>query len=218
MDGAQMASIAISRHRARASASFRRETKVFEGGIQSGLNYMITLDGVIGSRGGIPPIEGGKVIGAIGVSGHGVEDDHIVAEAPAHQVAAHLLPEGRLVEGAVAPEALPSGVEGECRVIGAGTSQDRVDLVPVHPLLAQLPAEGLGGARAERRSALHPQGGEAGVVEQPLRRQRLHSRVDRQGVEPGLGEATAHLRLAARAMRQVAIRQGQGGGQRGSGP
>lgn len=37
MDGAQMASIAISRHKARASASFRRETKVVEGGIQSGL-------------------------------------------------------------------------------------------------------------------------------------------------------------------------------------
>ena len=32
-----MASIAVSRHKARASASFRRETKVFEGGIQSGL-------------------------------------------------------------------------------------------------------------------------------------------------------------------------------------
>jgi len=81
MDGAQMASIAISRHRARASASFRRETKVFEGGIQSGLNYMITLDGVIGSRGGIPPIEGGKVIGAIGCSGGSGWHDEVTCKA-----------------------------------------------------------------------------------------------------------------------------------------
>lgn len=41
-------------HKARAAATFRRETKAFEAGIQGGLNYLITLDGVIGSRGGIP--------------------------------------------------------------------------------------------------------------------------------------------------------------------
>jgi glc operon protein GlcG len=31
--------------------------------------YALTLDGVIASRGGIPLIEGGKIIGAIGCSG-----------------------------------------------------------------------------------------------------------------------------------------------------
>ncbi len=83
MDGAQMASIAISQHKARASASFRRETKVFEGGIQSGLNYMITLDGVIGSRGGFPLIEGGKVTGAIGCSGGSGSQDEVTCKAGA---------------------------------------------------------------------------------------------------------------------------------------
>ena len=39
----------------------------FEAGIQAGNNYLITLDGVIGSRGGIPLLEGGKLIGAIGI-------------------------------------------------------------------------------------------------------------------------------------------------------
>ena len=35
----------ISEHKARASANFRRETKVFENGIQlNNLNYLITLD------------------------------------------------------------------------------------------------------------------------------------------------------------------------------
>src|SRR6202162_4984058 len=33
MDGAQIASIAISEHKARAAATFRRETKAFEAGI-----------------------------------------------------------------------------------------------------------------------------------------------------------------------------------------
>jgi len=49
---------------------YRRETKAFENGIQQGgLNYLLTLDGLIASRGGIPLIEGGKLIGAMGCSG-----------------------------------------------------------------------------------------------------------------------------------------------------
>ena len=69
MDGAQLASIQISEHKARYAATWRRESKVAESGIQGGLNYLITLDGVIASRGGIPLVEGGKLIGAIGCSG-----------------------------------------------------------------------------------------------------------------------------------------------------
>ena len=34
MDGAMLASIQIAEHKARAAATFRRETKVFEDGIQ----------------------------------------------------------------------------------------------------------------------------------------------------------------------------------------
>src|SRR5437762_6913979 len=70
MDGAQLASIQISEHKARAAATNRRETKVFENGVQlNNLNYLITLDGVIASRGGIPLMESGKIVGAIGCSG-----------------------------------------------------------------------------------------------------------------------------------------------------
>lgn len=69
MDGAQLASIAISQHKAKAAAEFRRETKAFENGMQTGLVYIATLDGVIASRGGIPLISNGKIIGAIGCSG-----------------------------------------------------------------------------------------------------------------------------------------------------
>ena len=86
MDGAQIASIAISEHKARAAATFRRETKAFEAGIQAGNNYLITLDGVIGSRGGIPLLEGGKLIGAIGCSGGTGSQDEVVCKVGAATV------------------------------------------------------------------------------------------------------------------------------------
>jgi len=69
MDGAQLASIQVAQHKAHTAVIFRRETKVFESGIQGGNVYQMTLDGVIGSRGGIPLVENGKIIGAIGCSG-----------------------------------------------------------------------------------------------------------------------------------------------------
>jgi uncharacterized protein GlcG (DUF336 family) len=48
MDGAMLASIQIAEHKARAAATFRRETKVFENGIQvNNLNYLMTLDGIV---------------------------------------------------------------------------------------------------------------------------------------------------------------------------
>jgi glc operon protein GlcG len=83
MDGAQLASIQVSQHKAHASAIFRRETKVFEGGIQSGLNYLITLDGIIASRGGIPLVDGGKIIGAIGCSGGTGSQDEVACKVGA---------------------------------------------------------------------------------------------------------------------------------------
>ena len=84
MDGAQLASITISEHKARASAKFRRETKAFENGIQvSGYNYQLSLDDVIASRGGIPLVENGKLIGAIGCSGGSGSQDEVSCKAGA---------------------------------------------------------------------------------------------------------------------------------------
>ena len=82
-DGAQLASIAISQHKAKTAITFRRETKALEAGIQAGFHYLTTLDGVIGSRGGIPLVEDGKMIGAIGVSGGAGSQDEVVAKAGA---------------------------------------------------------------------------------------------------------------------------------------
>jgi len=83
MDGAMLASIQIAEHKARAAATFRRETKVFEDGIQlMHLNYLLAFDGIIASRGGIPLIEQG-IIGAIGCSGGTDSQDEIVSKAGA---------------------------------------------------------------------------------------------------------------------------------------
>jgi glc operon protein GlcG len=84
MDGAQLASIQIAEHKARAAVSFRRETKAFENAIQQNdLRYVATLDGVIASRGGIPLVEDGKIIGAIGCSGGTGSQDEVVCKAGA---------------------------------------------------------------------------------------------------------------------------------------
>jgi len=84
MDGAQLASISIAEHKARTAAKFRRETKVFESGIQlTNFNYMITLDDAIASRGGIPLVDDGKMIGAIGCSGGTGSQDEVAAKAGA---------------------------------------------------------------------------------------------------------------------------------------
>jgi glc operon protein GlcG len=83
MDGAQLASIAISEHKARVAAKSRRPTKAFEEAIQKGINILITLDDVIASRGGIPLIDDGKLIGAIGCSGATGSQDEVVCTAGA---------------------------------------------------------------------------------------------------------------------------------------
>ena len=71
MDNTQYASVTISQHKARVAATFRRPTKVFEENLGKGFEfiYQMTLDGMIGSQGGVPLIAGGKLIGAIGCSG-----------------------------------------------------------------------------------------------------------------------------------------------------
>jgi glc operon protein GlcG len=84
MDGAMLASIQIAEHKARAAATFRRPTKAFEDGVQLMLlNYLLAFDGIIASRGGIPLIEQGVIVGAIGCSGGTDSQDEILSQAGA---------------------------------------------------------------------------------------------------------------------------------------
>jgi glc operon protein GlcG len=77
MDGAQLGSVAVSEDKARTSVKFRRPTKAFEEAIQKGDIRTLTIDDVMGSRGGIPLIEDGKLIGAIGCSGGAGSQDEV---------------------------------------------------------------------------------------------------------------------------------------------
>jgi len=84
MDGAQIASISIAEHKARAAVKYRRPTKFFEDAVQkSDVKYILTLDDIIASQGGIPLIEDGKIIGSIGCSGGIGPQDQAVCEAGA---------------------------------------------------------------------------------------------------------------------------------------
>ena len=84
MDGAMLASIQIAEHKARAAVTFRRPTKVFEDGVNvMHLNYLLAFDDFIASRGGIPLIDQGGIIGAIGCSGGTDSQDGIVSMAGA---------------------------------------------------------------------------------------------------------------------------------------
>jgi uncharacterized protein GlcG (DUF336 family) len=68
---------------ARTAARYRRSTVVFERLIGKGsfFAYLPTLDDVIASRGGNPLVAGGKVIGAIGVSGGTGSQDDVISNA-----------------------------------------------------------------------------------------------------------------------------------------
>jgi uncharacterized protein GlcG (DUF336 family) len=83
MDNAQYASISIAQHKARTAARFRRPTKVFQDGLAAspGNVYLITLDDVIASEGGIPIVADGKIIGAMGCSGGTGQQDGQVCQA-----------------------------------------------------------------------------------------------------------------------------------------
>ncbi|MGB7260219.1 MAG: GlcG/HbpS family heme-binding protein [Pseudolabrys sp.] len=82
-DVCQWASVTISQHKARTAARYRRPTLVFERLLGKGafFVYLPTLDDVIASRGGNPLMAGGKVIGAIGVSGGSGSQDDVISQA-----------------------------------------------------------------------------------------------------------------------------------------
>jgi glc operon protein GlcG len=82
-DNCQNASVTISQHKARTAARYRRPTLVFERLTGKGpfFAYLATLDDVIMSRGGNPLVVGGKLIGAIGVSGGTGSQDDTISQA-----------------------------------------------------------------------------------------------------------------------------------------
>jgi len=82
-DVVQWGSVDVALHKAKASVAFKRHTKAFEDAIGKGNVNYLTLDGISAIEGGVPILQDGKVIGAIGVSGGSAAQDGEVARAGA---------------------------------------------------------------------------------------------------------------------------------------
>jgi len=85
-DLASNSSSEIAQAKARTAATFRVPTKAYQDRLSSGETFILGLPGVVPAAGGVPIVVGGKVIGAIGVSGATPLQDHQSAEAGAAAV------------------------------------------------------------------------------------------------------------------------------------
>ena len=83
MDDTQIVSVAIAQAKAKTAATYRRPTRVFADAIGKGATPLLTLPGAIASPGGIPLVVGGKIIGAVGVSGVTGDQDEQCGKAGA---------------------------------------------------------------------------------------------------------------------------------------
>ncbi len=81
LDQTQPGSQEIAVLKARTAARFHRSTKALEDGIASGRAALLTLPGIIALEGGLPIRVGGRIVGAIGVSGMASAQDGEVAAA-----------------------------------------------------------------------------------------------------------------------------------------
>jgi len=82
LDNAQWGSVNIALEKAKSSVATRRETKVFQDLVaQGGANLRLLTIGYSVLEGGVPIIVGGKIIGAVGVSGVTSQQDAQIAKA-----------------------------------------------------------------------------------------------------------------------------------------
>jgi glc operon protein GlcG len=88
MDQTQVASTQVAIAKARTAARFRRPTQSFFDAMQMPTGaYLPTLDPtLVASPGGIPLVEGGRIIGAIGCSGATGAQDNVACMAGAATV------------------------------------------------------------------------------------------------------------------------------------
>ena len=85
LDNTQYGSLAAAEDKARSAVNFRRPSKVFEDLVaQGGIGLRtLALRGAYPIEGGIPIVAGGKLVGAIGVSGGTAPQDGQVAKVAA---------------------------------------------------------------------------------------------------------------------------------------
>jgi glc operon protein GlcG len=81
MDDTQVASSHVAQEKARTAVRFKRPSKAFEEALTSGRLAVLGLPGVTPLEGGIPLLVGGKIVGAVGVSGVTSQQDGVCAQA-----------------------------------------------------------------------------------------------------------------------------------------
>lgn len=81
MDGTQYGSEVVAQEKARTAARFRRPTKAFEESVAGGRTAVLSLPGVVAIEGGTPILIGGRIVGALGVSGGTSQQDGEIAAA-----------------------------------------------------------------------------------------------------------------------------------------
>jgi glc operon protein GlcG len=88
LDGTQAASVNIAQDKARSAARFKRPTKALQDVLAAGGEgwRLLALQGAVPVEGGLPIIVGGKIVGAIGVSGGTSAQDGQCAKAGADTV------------------------------------------------------------------------------------------------------------------------------------
>src|ERR1700750_811514 len=87
MEGAQIASVPISIGKARTSARFRRESRLFYNAFETRHPHVAALHPTrVPSPGAFPLVEGGKLIGAIGCSGGTGDQDALICKMGADLV------------------------------------------------------------------------------------------------------------------------------------
>jgi uncharacterized protein GlcG (DUF336 family) len=83
MDETQIGSIEVAQEKARTAIKFKRPSKALEDAVASGRTAVLKLPGALPVEGGLPLMSGGKIIGAIGVSGVTSQQDGQIAKAGA---------------------------------------------------------------------------------------------------------------------------------------
>jgi glc operon protein GlcG len=84
LDNAQLSSVRLAEAKARTAVEFRRPTKALEDAVAGGgAGLRVLTFGACVAEGGIPIVAGGKIVGAIGVSGVASHQDAQVATAGA---------------------------------------------------------------------------------------------------------------------------------------
>jgi uncharacterized protein GlcG (DUF336 family) len=83
MDSTQFGSVQVAQDKAHSCVAFRRPSKTFQDGLAKGGEGLriLKLQGAMPVEGGLPLIIGGKIVGAIGVSGVTSAQDGQIAAA-----------------------------------------------------------------------------------------------------------------------------------------